>query len=72
MSKYYYPYKVSSPQSLKWHSARRGYLSCRASAEAFTCDVQAMAYVSREGAPLTTASRWRMTPGKPGLEQVGA
>ena len=72
VSPYYYPYKVSSPQSLKWHSAHRGYLSCRATADAFTCDVRAVAYVSREGAALTTASRWKLTVGKSGLEQVGA
>ncbi len=72
VSKYYYPYKVSSPQSLKWHSARRGYLSCRASADEFTCVVKSLPYVSREGAPVTDASRWRLVLGKGGLEQVGA
>ncbi len=72
VSRYYAPYKASSADSLKWHSARRGYLSCRASADAFTCDVRALAYVSRAGAPLTTASRWKLAPGRAGLERLDA
>ncbi|MBI3792280.1 MAG: alkaline phosphatase D family protein [Gemmatimonadetes bacterium] len=72
VSKYYYPNKLAAPDSLKWHSARRGYLSCKADATSLTCDVRSLAFVSRPGAPLTTASRWKLTHGKPGLEAVGA
>jgi alkaline phosphatase D len=71
-SKWYYAYKTASPDSLRFHSARRGYLSCKATATAFTCDVRQVAYVSRPGAPLTTASSWRLEPGKAGLVRTDA
>ena len=70
LSRWYLPYKVSAPDSLKWHSSRRGYLSCRARAPEFRCDVRSLAYVSRPGAPLDTPTRWRMTPGGTGLQRL--
>ena len=72
ISRWYYPYKVSAAQSLRWHSARRGYLSCLATADAFSCDVRALDFVSRPGGTLKTASRWKLRPGTGGLERVDA
>lgn len=72
VSSYFYPYKLAAPESLKWHSARRGYLSCRATADEFRCDVRSLAHVSRPGAPLETPTRWRLARGGAGLERVDA
>lgn len=55
---------------LKWQNNRRGYFTCQVSAEAWETSYRTVPYVSRPGAPVGTASRWRVVRGKPGIEPV--
>jgi alkaline phosphatase D len=55
---------------LQWQNARRGYLSCRVTPEAWQTDYRVVPFVTRPGAPVTTASRWRVAHGVAGIEQV--
>jgi len=52
---------------VKWHTARRGYMMCDVAADAWTTRYREVPYVSRAGAPVTTASEWRVEHGKPGI-----
>ncbi|MFI5310511.1 MAG: alkaline phosphatase D family protein [Gemmatimonadales bacterium] len=53
-----------------WHNARRGYVSCAVSPDEWRTDYRTVQYVSRPGAPIQTASSWRVKRGKPGIEKV--
>jgi alkaline phosphatase D len=55
---------------LRWQNARRGYLSCQVTAEAWHTDYRVVPFVTRPGAPVETASRWRVAHGLAGIEQV--
>jgi alkaline phosphatase D len=55
---------------LKWHNARRGYFTCAVTPEAWTAEYRTVPYVTRPDAPVETASRWRVTNGRPGVEQA--
>lgn len=56
---------------LRWHNSRRGYVRCSVGPEAWTTDYRTVDYVSRPGAPIRTASRWRVEAGRPGVERIG-
>jgi alkaline phosphatase D len=56
---------------LRWHNSRRGYVRCSVGTEAWTTDYRTVDYVSRPGAPIRTASRWRVEAGRPGVERIG-
>jgi alkaline phosphatase D len=55
---------------VKWHTARRGYMVCDVRPDAWTTAYREVPFVSRPGAPVTTASTWRVEHGKPGLTKV--
>lgn len=55
---------------LKWHNARRGYIRCDVSPTEWRADYRTVPYVTRPGAPIATASSWRVENGRPGVEQV--
>ncbi len=55
---------------LKWHTARRGYMVCEVGTDAWTTEYREVPYVERPGAPVTTASRWRVEHGRPGLTRL--
>jgi alkaline phosphatase D len=55
---------------ITWQSNRRGYLVCEVGSEAWTSEYREVAYVSRAGAPVETASRWRVEHGKPGITRA--
>ena len=55
---------------IKWQSNRRGYLVCEVGTDAWTSEYREVAYVSRPGAPVETAARWRVERGKPGITRV--
>jgi alkaline phosphatase D len=54
---------------VKWHNARRGYCVCEVTADGWRTEFRTVEYVTRPGAPLVTASRWRLTRGRPAVER---
>jgi alkaline phosphatase D len=55
---------------LKWFENRRGYVTCRVDDQAWHTDYRSVAFVETPGAPVTTASRWRVEHGRPGISAV--
>ena len=55
---------------VKWQQNRRGYMKCTVDADTWTTEYRTVAYVSRPDAPVETATRWRLTRGKSGIERV--
>lgn len=55
---------------LKWQNNRRGYVACRVTAEGWRADYRTVAFVSKPDAPVTTASSWQVTRGRPGIEKI--
>jgi alkaline phosphatase D len=55
---------------IKWQQNRRGYMSCTLDSTAWTTEYRTVAYVSRPDAPIETATRWRVTRGKAGIERL--
>ena len=55
---------------LKWHENRRGYVKCTVDATAWHADYRSVPFVDKPGAPITTASRWRVEHGRPGITAV--
>lgn len=55
---------------IRWHQSRRGYMTCSVDANQWTTDYRIVPYVSRPGAPIETATRWRVTRGKAGVHQL--
>jgi alkaline phosphatase D len=60
---------LSENPHVKWHNARRGYVVCEVGAESWRTEFRTVPFVSRLGAPIETASRWRLTRGRPGVER---
>ncbi|HKG92793.1 MAG TPA: alkaline phosphatase D family protein [Gemmatimonadaceae bacterium] len=54
---------------LKWHNARRGYFTCAVTPELWRAEYRVVPFVSQPDAPVETASRWRVTRGRPGIER---
>jgi alkaline phosphatase D len=52
---------------MRWHNARRGYVRCHATPEAWQTDFRTVPFVTRPGAPVATASSWRLENGLPGV-----
>jgi len=55
---------------VKWQQSRRGYMRCTVGADAWTTEYRTVPYVTRPDAPLETPTRWRVTRGRPGIEQA--
>ncbi len=64
------PAALAEAPHLRWHDARRGYVRCTVSPDAWTTDFRVVPYVSRPGAPVETASRWRLTHRRAGVERA--
>lgn len=60
---------AAQPQ-IRWHSARRGYVSCAVDAGTWTSEYRVVPYVSRPGAPVETPTRWRLEHGRGGLTRL--
>jgi alkaline phosphatase D len=61
---------IAANPHLKWHQARRGYMACTVTPEAWTTEYRTVPYVSRPGAPVETATRWRAVHGRPGVQRA--
>jgi alkaline phosphatase D len=59
---------AENPQ-VKWQSGRRGYVTCSVTPDGWETIYRAVPYVTRPGAPVATASRWRLVRGRAGMEQ---
>ena len=60
---------AAQPQ-VRWHSARRGYVSCAVTADGWTSEYRVVPYVSRPGAPVETPTRWQLQHGRPGIARA--
>ncbi|WP_433336193.1 alkaline phosphatase D family protein [Spirillospora sp. CA-294931] len=54
---------------VKFYNARRGYVSCRLTPSSLTSEFKTVPYVSRPGAPVSTAARFVTEAGRPGLNR---
>lgn len=64
------PEAMGENPHLKWHTARRGYVLHDVGAQAWQATYREVPYVSRPGAPVTTASAWRVEHGRAGIARV--
>lgn len=55
---------------VRWQNARRGYLRCTVTPGTWTTDYRTIPWVSRPGAPMETASSWRVERGVPGVDRT--
>jgi alkaline phosphatase D len=55
---------------LKWQNNRRGYVTCHVTPGEWRADYRTVDYVTKPGAPVKTASSWRVAHGKPGIERA--
>ncbi|HXT14422.1 MAG TPA: alkaline phosphatase D family protein [Gemmatimonadaceae bacterium] len=55
---------------LKWQNNRRGYVVCRFDGDVCEADYRIVPYVSKPGAPIQTATRWKTEHGKAGITQL--
>ena len=55
---------------MKWHNAKRGYVRCRVTPDEWRADYRVVPFVTRPGAPVETASSWRVPHGRPVIERV--
>ncbi len=55
---------------LKWHNSQRGYTVMRATRRELRADYRIVPYVTTPGAPVETAARFIVEPGRPGAQAV--
>jgi alkaline phosphatase D len=55
---------------IKWFHNRRGYITCSVDEQQWLSEYRTVAYVTKPGAPLETAARFRLEHGKPGLQKL--
>jgi alkaline phosphatase D len=64
------PAVMSDNPHLKWQNSRRGYVVCHVTDDAWTTDYRTVPYVTKPGAPVETASSWRVEHGRPGITKL--
>jgi len=55
---------------IQWQNSRRGYVSCVVSTDVWRADYRTVPFVSQPGAPLITASSWRLAHGVAGIDRI--
>ena len=55
---------------LHWYQNRRGYVRCTVNRDVWTADYRTVPFVDKPGAPIETASTWRVTHGQAGIEKA--
>ncbi len=55
---------------VKWHSNRRGYITCVVDPDSWTAEYRTVPFITRPDAPIETPARYRLTRGRPGVEQI--
>jgi len=68
----YWGWERMQPENphIKWHNARRGYVRCRVTPDEWRADYRIVPFVTRPGAPVETATSWRVQHGRPGIERL--
>ena len=64
------PAQMPENPHVKWHTARRGYVVCDVTPSAWTADYREVPFVTRPGATVSTASRWRVEHGRAGIQRA--
>ena len=64
------PAVLADNPHIKWHNARRGYVSCTVTPDEWRAAYRTVPFVSKPDAPLETPSQWISKHGKPGVERV--
>jgi alkaline phosphatase D len=54
----------------KWHNARRGYVICEFTPRETRAHYRTVPFVTKPGAPIQTASSWRVEHGRPGIDPL--
>jgi alkaline phosphatase D len=62
--------RLAENPHIRWHSARRGYISCTVTPDAWVAEYRIVPFVSRPDAPVETPKRWRLARGRPGIEGI--
>ena len=55
---------------VKWHNNRRGYVLCDVGPDTWRTTFRTVPFVTRPDAPIETASAWRLTRGRAGIEKA--
>jgi alkaline phosphatase D len=55
---------------IKWHNARRGYVSCSVTPNEWRVAYRIVPFVSKPDAPVQTATQWMVKNGREGIEQI--
>jgi alkaline phosphatase D len=64
------PAYLAARPSLKWANNRRGYVLCDVTAEEWRAQYRVVPFVAKPGAPVQTASAWRLAHGTGRLEKA--
>jgi len=64
------PATMSENPHMKWQNARRGYVVCSVDGDAWQAEYRTVNYVSKPGAPVATATKWRVEHGRAGITKV--
>ena len=64
------PAVMSENPHLKWQNSRRGYVVCHLAKDDCTAEYRTVPYVTKAGAPVETASKWRVEHGRPGITRL--
>ena len=62
--------RLAENPHIRWHNARRGYISCTVTPDAWVAEYRIVPFVSRPDAPVETPKRWRLARGRPGIEGI--
>jgi alkaline phosphatase D len=54
---------------VKWQNNRRGYVVCDVGPDTWSTQFRTVPFVTRPDAAIETASKWRLTRGRPGIER---
>jgi alkaline phosphatase D len=66
------PAMLSELPYIKWHNARRGYVSCVVTPDEYRASYRVVPFVSKPDAPLETPTTWLVQRGRPGLQRIGS
>jgi alkaline phosphatase D len=61
--------RLAENPHVKWQHARRGYITCAVTPEAWRAEYRTVPFVTKPDAPIETSSRWRLTRGRAGVER---
>ena len=64
------PEVLADNPHMKWHNARRGYVSCVVSPDEWRAAYRVVPFVTKPDAPVTTATTWRTERGRAGVQKV--